>query len=117
MTRTRVFYGHGAPVPPTGLRAREAAPAAAADITAEPVDQDVEVATENAAVTVDEAGGAHVGALPDEVVVDDLADDAPDGSWSHAEIDAYAEAHGISLDGAKKKSEKLALIEYALEGD
>lgn len=105
MTRTRVFYGHGAPVPPTGLRAREAAPAAAADITAESVDQVVEVATENAAATVDEA------------VVNDLADDAPDGSWSHAEIDAYAEAHGISLDGAKKKSEKLALIEDALEGD
>ena len=104
MTRTRVFYGHGAPVPPTGLRAREAAPAAAADATAESVEV-VEVVTENAAATVDEA------------VVNDLADDAPDGSWSHAEIDAYAEAHGISLDGAKKKSEKLALIEYALEGD
>jgi len=40
----------------------------------------------------------------------------PSESWTVAEIEAWADAHGIDLSGAKTKPEKLAVIadfEYA----
>lgn len=40
----------------------------------------------------------------------------PSEVWTVAEIDAWADAHGIDLSGAKTKAEKLAVIadfEYA----
>lgn len=110
MSRIRVFYGHGASVPPTGLRAREAAPAPAAEVEAAEV--------ETPAAEVEAAEVAEVETPAEEVEVEVSTDDeSPDESWSHSEIDAYAEAQGIDLDGAKKKSAKLAFIADALKGD
>ena len=42
-------------------------------------------------------------------------DATPTGRWTVAEIDAYAEAHGVDLGGASTKTEKLAAIAAASE--
>jgi len=49
--------------------------------------------------------------------VDPVTEDAPSGTpnsnWTNAEIEAYAEANNIDLDGATKKADMLAAIEAA----
>ncbi|MCS6578254.1 hypothetical protein [Curtobacterium poinsettiae] len=45
-----------------------------------------------------------------------VVETVPSEVWTVAEIDAWADAHGIDLTGAKTKAEKLAVIadfEYA----
>ena len=39
-----------------------------------------------------------------------VVETVPSEVWTVAEIDAWADAHGIDLSGAKTKAEKLAVI-------
>jgi len=48
-----------------------------------------------------------------EAEADAEADDAPTSDWKNADIEAWAEAHGVDLGGATKKADMLAAISTA----
>lgn len=101
MGRVRVFYGHGEVVPPTGSSPRSAAPAGP---SAPDVDEVIATSLDGDAVE-----------LLGEPIAEDVEPEVelviPDDSWSTPELEAFAEANGIDLTGAKKnKGEKLARI-------
>jgi len=85
MSRVRVFYGHEGVIPPHGPSARRrGAPATRAAVTSS----------------------------ADEAQPVTIPDGFPDDSWKVAQIDAFAEAHGVEVEG--KKADKLAALDAAL---
>jgi hypothetical protein len=54
-------------------------------------------------------GTSEEGPLPDTEPMDPV----PDGSWKNADIEDYAEQHGIDLGGATKKADMLSAISAA----
>lgn len=85
MSRVRVFYGHEGVIPPHGPSARR---------------------------RVTPATGAADTSTADETPAVTIPDGFPDDSWKVAEIDAFAEAHGVEVEG--KKADKLAALDAAL---
>jgi hypothetical protein len=99
MTRTRVFYGHQGVVPPTGSRPRSAARAVPEESLGEADLIGDEIVTPDGEVF-------EVDTSEDEVETADT----PDETWKVADLDAYAELHGIDFGDASKKKDKLAVI-------